>query len=54
MDNYSKEEIREAIIEELKETYGGLSKDKDGNELDTPYMVLGIFEAAWQRLTSKS
>jgi hypothetical protein len=52
--NDLKEEIRNALIAELKESYGGLSTDKEGNELNTPYLVLGIFEAAWERLeTSK-
>lgn len=47
---YSLDQIMEALKAELKDGYGGLSKDAEGRELQTPYMVIGIVTAAFDRL----
>jgi hypothetical protein len=49
-EKYTKHEVKKALIEELIYAYGGLSQDACGNQINTPYMVLGIFEAAWERM----
>lgn len=50
VNKYSLDQIMEVLKVELKESYGGLSKDEDGRELQTPYMVIGIVTAAFDRL----
>lgn len=47
---YSLDQIIEALKAELKDSYGGLSRDEQGRELQTPYMVIGIVTAAFDRL----
>lgn len=48
--SYALDQIMTALKSELIESYGGLSKDEQGNELQTPYMVIGIVKAAFDRL----
>lgn len=50
----TKESAISLIEDYLIEAYGGLSKDKDGREIDTPYTVLGIVRAALDRAASPS
>jgi len=38
--------IIESVEHELKTAYGGLSKDENGKDLSTPYLVLGILKSA--------
>lgn len=47
---YTLDQIMEVVKSELKSSYGGLSKDAEGRELQTPYMVIGIVTAAFDRL----
>lgn len=49
---YTLAQIKEAITEELIDAYGGLSKNRDGQEIDQPYFVLGVFHSACERLTT--
>jgi tRNA(Ile2) C34 agmatinyltransferase TiaS len=44
MEKYTKEEIINAVKEELIEAYGSLSNT------ETPYLVLGILEMSFRRL----
>lgn len=50
----TKESVISLIEDYLIEAYGGLSRDKDGKEIDTPYTVLGIVRAALDRVASPS
>jgi len=44
---YTKDQIMNAVREELIEAYGSLSNS------DTPYMVLGILEKSFERLQNE-
>ena len=44
MIKYTKKEVINAVIEELIESYGGLS------ESDTCYLVLGVLQSAFKRI----
>lgn len=43
---FTKTEVINLVRAQLVKTYGGLSQDRDGNVLDTPYTVLGIVGSA--------
>lgn len=50
---FSTSEIVEAVQEELIRSYGGLAVDSKGNEIQTPYLVLGILRNALDKLNGK-
>lgn len=39
-----------AVKDELIESYGGMSKNKEGEETNLPYIVMGIVSSAVERL----
>lgn len=50
---FSCDQFVEAVKEELISSYGGLANDSKGNELQTPYLVLGIVHSALNKLKDK-
>ena len=49
-----KDRVITALKEELKESFGSLSRDEAGEESNGPYMIIGVVASALERIKIKS